>query len=37
MSPPKWICQYPGTPAQLSRWSWLIFRCMRKSGASHKT
>jgi hypothetical protein len=26
-----------GEPAQFSRWSWLIFRCMRKSGASHKT
>jgi hypothetical protein len=37
MSPPKWIRQYPGAPAQLSRWLWLIFRCMRKSGASHKT
>jgi hypothetical protein len=26
-----------GAPAQLSRWKWLIFRCMRKSGASYKT
>jgi hypothetical protein len=35
-----WSClhrQRHGAPAQLSRWSWLIFRCMRKSGASHKT
>jgi hypothetical protein len=35
-----WTClnhQHHGAPAQLSRWSWLIFRCMRKSGASHKT
>jgi hypothetical protein len=30
VSPPKWIRQYPGAPAQLSRWLWLIFRCMRK-------
>jgi hypothetical protein len=37
MSSPKWIRQYPVAPAQISRWSWLIFRCMRKSGASHKT
>lgn len=22
---------------QLSRWEWLTFGCMRKSGASHKT
>jgi hypothetical protein len=29
--------QHHGAPAQLSRWSWLIFRYMRKSGASHKT
>jgi hypothetical protein len=29
-------CQHHGAPAQLS-WSWFIFRCMRKSGASHKT
>jgi hypothetical protein len=26
-----------GAPTQLSRWTWLIFRCMRKSCASHKT
>jgi hypothetical protein len=26
-----------GAPVQLSRWMWLIFRYMRKSGASHKT
>lgn len=26
ISPPKWIRQYPGTPAQLSWWLWLIFR-----------
>jgi hypothetical protein len=26
-----------GAPDQLSRWMWLIFQCMRKSGASHKT
>jgi hypothetical protein len=26
-----------GAPAHLSRWLWLIFRCMRKSGANHKT
>jgi hypothetical protein len=35
-----WTClnhQHHGAPVQLSRWSWLIFRCMRKSGASHKT
>jgi hypothetical protein len=35
-----WTClnrQHHGAPAQLSQWSWLIFRCMRKSGASHKT
>jgi hypothetical protein len=35
-----WTClyrQHHRAPAQLSRWSWLIFRCMRKSGASHKT
>ena len=34
-----WTClhrQHHGAPAQFSRWSWLIFRCMRKSGASHK-
>jgi hypothetical protein len=37
MSPPKWIRQYPGAPALLSRWLWLIFRYMRNSGASHKT
>jgi hypothetical protein len=30
-------CQHHGAPVQFSRWSWLIFRCMRKSGASHKT
>ena len=30
-------CQHHGAPVQLSRWSRLIFRCMRKSGASHKT
>jgi hypothetical protein len=24
ISPPKWIHQYPGTPAQLSRCFWLI-------------
>jgi hypothetical protein len=35
--PPKWIRQYPGAPVQLSWWPWLIFRCVRKSGASHKT
>jgi hypothetical protein len=32
-----WTClhrQYHGAPAQFSQWSWLIFRCMRKSGAS---
>jgi hypothetical protein len=35
-----WTClhrQHHGAPAQLSRWSWLIFRCMRKSGASLET
>jgi hypothetical protein len=35
-----WTClhrQHHGAPAQLSQWPWLIFRCMRKSGASHKT
>jgi hypothetical protein len=35
-----WTClnrQHHGAPVQLSRWSRLIFRCMRKSGASHKT
>jgi hypothetical protein len=35
-----WTClhrQHHGAPVQFSRWSWLIFRCMRKSGASHKT
>ena len=35
-----WTClnrQHHGAPVQLSRWSWLIFRCMRKSGASHET
>jgi hypothetical protein len=26
-----------GVPVQLSRWTWLIFGCLRKSGASHKT
>jgi hypothetical protein len=26
-----------GAPVQFSRWMQLIFRCMRKSGASHKT
>jgi hypothetical protein len=30
-------CQHYSAPVQLPRWSWLIFRCMRKSGASHKT
>jgi hypothetical protein len=35
-----WTClhhQHHGAPVQLSRWSWLIFRCMKKSGASYKT